>query len=104
MKLINVKKASQLLKNSITNNWEVIKINRLSWEAYSIKEAKTWLTNKWTKSDKRIIIWLNDDWELILIDWTNLLEAYRQLNKDIPENIFDFTSKEAKNIFLEKIN
>jgi hypothetical protein len=52
--------------------------------------------NNGNKSEKRIIIWLNDDWELILIDWTHLLEAYRQLQKEISENLLDFLSEEVK--------
>lgn len=101
MKLDSVKLSKILLNSILNDNWNV-KTNRLSWEKYSIIEAKTGLTDKWTKSKRRIIIWLNDNWELILIDGTHLLEAHRILGKKIPEFLLDFTSIEAKNMLLDK--
>jgi hypothetical protein len=97
----NPLKLSQILKNSIYNTKEILKSNRLDWENYSLKEAETWLTATWHKSERRIIIWLSDDKSLILIDWTHLLEGYRQLQKPIPEKVIDFMNIEAKNKLMQ---
>jgi len=98
-KKLNSTELSQILKNSILNEWDSGKINRLDWKQYSISEAKTGFTNKWTKSEKRIVIWVDDNNNLILIDWTHLLEAYRRLKKNIPDEVIDFNSEKAKQIF-----
>lgn len=96
----NPNKLSKIIVNSLENNKSWIKKERLEWEKYSIEEAKTWFTNKWTFSKKRIIIWLNDNYEYILIDGRHLLEAYKLLKKDIPEEVIAFASENIKNNLL----
>ena len=44
-KKLNSTELSQILKNSILNEWDSGKINRLDWKQYSISEAKTGFTN-----------------------------------------------------------
>ncbi len=97
--LVDSTKLSKVLKNSILNNWDSWKVNRLNGRQYSIKEAETGFTNKWTKSKKRIVIWLDDSDNLVLIDGTHLLEAYRKLKKEIPKSVIDFSSLKAEEIF-----
>ncbi len=96
---IDANNLSKKIENSILNT-KFEKPNRLNGKKYSIKEAYSWRTEKWNPSIKRIVIWENSKRNLILVDWTHLLEAYRRLNKRINFNVFDFVNDEVKEKFL----
>lgn len=95
--MFNPEVLSQIISNSfLHHNW--IKPNRLDGEKLSLQEAETWFSKIWEDLADRIVIWLNDNWELILQDGRHLLEAYRLLQKLIPEYKVKFTSSSVRNL------
>lgn len=94
-------KISKLIWNSLENNYNWVKPNRLDGEKLSIKEAETLLTKSWKNLNERIIIGIDQAWKLILEDGRHLLEAYRKLWKEIPESKLWFVNDKAKKLFGE---
>ena len=97
----NADKLSQILGGALKMNPEAIanKPNRLVGERMSFKEAMTGLANSGEYLKGRIQIGVNDSKQLVLEDGTHLLEAYRQLGKQIPIDKIQFNSDAAKKIF-----
>lgn len=95
----NSKKISKLIWNSLENDYDWVKPNRLEGERLSIKEAETLLTKSWKNLKERILIGINKDWNLVLEDGRHLLEAYRILWKDIPSEKLWFKGDKAKKLF-----
>ena len=81
------------------NDTAWLKWNRLDGEKWSIQEAINWLTQNGKNLDGRILIWLNNEWKIVIEDGRHLLEAYRELWKDIPINKIWFRNNKAKNLF-----
>jgi hypothetical protein len=102
-KTYNQNLLSQVAINSLENNRIWIKANRLSGRLLSIKEAETLVMTTGQASTKRIIIWLDEYNNIILIDWRHLLDAYRILHKLIPISVIGFDSPEAKKVFTSKM-
>lgn len=96
---INPQNLSEIAINSLKNDTTWLKWNRLDWEKWSIQEATNWLTQNWKNLDGRILIWLNNEWKIVIEDGRHLLEAYRQLWKEIPTNKISFRTKKAENLF-----
>jgi hypothetical protein len=94
---------SQIAINSLENNRIWIKANRLSGRLLSITEAETLVMTTGKLSIKRIVIWLDEYNNIILIDWRHLLDAYRVLDKPIPHAVISFESPEAKKVFTSKM-
>ena len=92
-------KISKLIWNSLENNYNWVKPNRLDGERLSIKEAETLLTKSWKNLKERILIGIDKDWNLVLEDGRHLLEAYRTLWKDIPSEKLWFKGDKAKKLF-----
>lgn len=92
-------KISKLIWNSLENNYNWVKPNRLDGERLSIKEAETLLTKSWKDLKERILIGIDKDWNLVLEDGRHLLEAYRTLWKDIPSEKLWFKGDKAKKLF-----
>lgn len=87
---------SRVTKNSFHNTgWKGIKPDRLSGKKYSFQEIKTGKTLKWSLSKKRIVISIDEKWNLYLEDGRHLLQAFMEKNKAIPNNVVHFTSKKA---------
>ena len=92
-------KISKLIWNSLENNYNWVKPNRLNGERLSIKEAETLLTKSWKNLKERILIGIDKDWNLVLEDGRHLLEAYRILWKEIPSEKLWFNGDKAKKLF-----
>ena len=92
-------KISKLIWNSLENNYNWVKPNRLDGERLSIKEAETLLTKSWKDLKERILIGIDKDWNLVLEDGRHLLEAYRILWKEIPSDKLWFNGDKAKKLF-----
>ena len=92
-------KISKLIWNSLENNYNWAKPNRLDGERLSIKEAETLLTKSWKDLKERILIGIDKDWNLVLEDGRHLLEAYRILWKEIPSDKLWFNGDKAKKLF-----
>lgn len=95
-------KISTLLKNSLKNE-DNRKPDRLDGKNFSFQEAETNFTKSGQDIGWRIIIGLDNSKALIVEDWRHLLEAYRQLSKEIPDSKITFSSKKAKQIFYKLI-
>lgn len=95
----NSTKISKLIWNSLENDYNWVKPNRLDGERLSIKEAETLLTKSWKNLKERILIGIDKDWNLVLEDGRHLLEAYRILWKDIPSEKLWFKGDKAKKLF-----
>lgn len=92
---------SRIVKNSFENtSLSDAKPGRLSWEKLSYEEARTEITKKWTPSKARIVVWLDDNGALILRDGRHLLQAYKDLKKEIPSSVILFESKSAEKKYL----
>ena len=89
------------MSNSLENNPSWLKNNRLDWDMWSIKEADSWLASNWENLWWRIMIWIDDKWNLIIEDWRHLLEAYRRLEKDIPIDKIWFRNADVEKLFNE---
>ena len=92
-------KISKLIWNSLENNYNWVKPNRLNGERLSIKEAETLLTKSWKNLKERILIGIDKNWNLVLEDGRHLLEAYRILWKEIPSEKLWFNGDKAKKLF-----
>lgn len=101
LKSIDAHKISKLIWNSLENNYNWVKPNRLDGEKLSIKEAETLLTKSWKNLNERIMIGIDQAWNLVLEDGRHLLEAYRTLWKEIPESKLWFVNDKAKKLFGE---
>ena len=89
---------SNEIENSLLNDENWMKNNRLDWEELSIKEAESWLSKTWRDLKWRILL-TDKWWKLVLEDWRHLLEAYRRLNKEIPLDKIWFKNKKAEELF-----
>lgn len=98
---LDATRVSRILSNSLYNKQDGIKLHRLEWLQFSIREATTWYTRWWKKSLSRIIIWLYNADILVIIDWRHLLEAYRRIWKTIPISVMHFTTNDAKKLFTK---
>jgi hypothetical protein len=98
----NAEKISKLIKNSLQYTYTT-KPNRLDGENLSLQEATTNLTKGGQNIKGRILIGVNGENQLIIEDGRHLLEAYRQLNKEIPDIKLTFSSEEAKTLFYNLI-
>ena len=98
----NGEKISEIVWNSLKNVYNS-KPNRLDGEKLSIYEAETNLTKSGKDLVGRIIIGLDEEWNLIIEDGRHLLEAYRQLKKEVPDTKVTFSSEEAKTLFYQLI-
>ena len=96
---IDPKKLSNKVNNSLENNLQWIKKNRLDWEMRSIKEAESWLTQNGKEIKWRILIGIDNGGKLVIEDGRHLLEAYRRLDKEIPISKIWFRSKKAESLF-----
>ena len=96
---VDSEKLSDITVNSLKKHPENIKPNRLDWEKFSIQEMETWQTKTWIHKDERILLWITNDWELIIEDWRHLLEAVRRSWKDIPIINIWFSSNEALSLY-----
>ena len=96
---INPWKISKLIWNSLENNYNEVKSNRLDGENLSIKEAENLLTKSWKNLNKRIMVGIDKEGNLILEDGRHLLEAYRKLWKEIPLEKLWFVNDEARSLF-----
>ena len=96
---VDSERLSDIAINSLKKNPNDIKPNRLDWESLSIQEMNTWQTKTWLHKEGRILIWINDNWELIIEDWRHLLEAYRRCKKEIPIVTIWFSSNEALSLY-----
>lgn len=92
-------KISKLIWNSLENNYNGVKPNRLDGENLSIKEAETLLTKSWKNLNERIMVGIDKEGNLILEDGRHLLEAYRKLWKEIPLEKLWFVNDEARSLF-----
>lgn len=92
-------KISKLIWNSLENNYNWVKPDRLDGEKLSLKEAETLLTKSWKNLKERILIGIDKDWNLVLEDGRHLLEAYRILWKEIPSEKLWFNGDKAKKLF-----
>lgn len=99
MKTINPQRISNMIQNSLYNNKDGIKEDRLDWDRLSYKEAESWLTENGKDIEGRILIGIDKNWDLVIEDWRHLLEAYRRLDKEIPMNKIWFRDKEAEALF-----
>jgi len=95
-------KISTLIWNSLKHTSNS-KPNRLDGEKLSLQEATTNLTKTGQNLEGRIIIGLDHEGNLIIEDGRHLLEAYRQLDKEIPDTKLTFSSVEAKTLFYQII-
>jgi hypothetical protein len=100
--VFNAEKISELIRNSLKHTCN-IKPNRLDGEKLSLQEATTNLTKSRQDLGGRILIGVDGENQLIIEDGRHLLEAYRQLNKEIPDTKITFTSQEAKNLFYQHL-
>ena len=98
-KTINAQELSDIATNALTKDKTWLKSNRLDGEMWSIQEANNGLTQNGKNINGRILIWINDEWSLIIEDGRHLLEAYGELWRDIPESKISFRNKEAENLF-----
>lgn len=88
----NATDLSSKLKNSLLSNptGKYDKPDRFVGEQYSIKEASTGIAENGKNLKGRIVIGKDDKGNLIIKDGTHLLEAYRILKKDIPNEKIAF--------------
>jgi len=100
--IFNAEKISEIIENSLKNTSN-IKPNRLDGKLFSIQEASTNLTKNGQDLKGRILIGLDQKKQLIIEDGRHLLEAYRQLGKEIPDSKLTFSSKEAKTLFHQLV-
>lgn len=93
---MNPHSLSKHLINSLENNPQAIKTNRLEGKEFSLKEANTGKAQIWEDIEGRIKITQNQEGEHLLSDGRHLLEAYRILNKTIPNKkiVFENTTIE----------
>ncbi len=96
-------KISDIIGNSLKNKYHA-KPNRLDGEKLSVYEAETSLTKSGQNLTGRIIVGLDKENNLVIEDGRHLLEAYRQLGKEIPDTKLDFSSEDAKTLFYELVD
>ena len=100
---INPRTLSREIHNSLENNTNGMKSNRLDGEERSIREAESGITQNGQNVEGRILIGLDDNGELVIEDGRHLLEAYRRLDKEIPINKISFRNNAARAAFNKKI-
>lgn len=78
-----------------------MKPSRLDGEQWSLVEADSLVTKKWTKVIWRIMIGLDDVNDLIILDGRHLLHAFVVLNKRIPQDVVWFNTHETYLAFIQ---
>lgn len=91
---------SKIMDNSFENQpaEKFSKADRFTWAKYSLREAKTWLTQAGKERKIRIAKRANSD-QLYIDDGRHLIEAYKELWKEIPKSKIEFVDKQAEALF-----